>query len=83
MTVEKSSGLGLAPLGNSTISRDISVHDANVLMQESRLRAASCLDIGPHDVPDGSTSDGLRMVPAGLVPTGNKYHISPTQLILQ
>lgn len=68
MTVEKSSGFGFAPLGNSTISRDISLHDANVLIQESRLRAASCLDIGPHNGPDGSTSEGLRMVPAGLVP---------------
>ena len=68
MTVEKSSGFGLAPLGNNTISRDISLHDANVLMQESRLRAANCLDIEPHDGPDGSTNEGLRMVPAGLVP---------------
>lgn len=69
MTVEKSSGFGLAPLGNNTISSDISLHDANVLMQESRFRAASCLDMGPHDGPDGSTSEGLRMVPAGSVPS--------------
>ena len=68
MTVEKSSGFGLAPLGSNIISRDISLHDANVLMQESRLRAASCLDICPHDGPDGSISKGLRMVPAGLMP---------------
>ena len=74
MTVEKSSGLGLAPLGSNTISRDISLHDANVFIQERRLRAASCLDIGPHDVPDGSTSDGLRIVPAGLVPDHGKYN---------
>ena len=30
--------------------------------------------MGPHDVPDGSTSDGLRMVPAGLVPDHGKYN---------
>ena len=75
MTVEKSSGFGLAPLGSNIISRDISLHDANVLMQESRLRAASCLDICPQDGPDGSTSEGLRIVPAGLVP---KLYINVT-----
>ena len=68
-TIEKSSGLGLAPLGNSTISRDISLQEASVLRQERRLRAASCLEMGPHDEPEGSTNEGLRMVPAGSVPS--------------
>jgi len=67
-TIEKSSGLGLAPLGDSTISRDISLQEASVLRQESRLRAASCLEMVLHDGPEGSTSDGLRMVPAGSAP---------------
>ena len=58
----------MAPLGNNTILRDISLHDANVLMQERRFRAANCLDIGPRDGIDGSTSEGLRIVPAGPVP---------------